>query len=293
MADIDGIWNFGDAAGSEAAFKAALAQAPAAEHEHRLELRTQVARAMGLQDRFDEGHAELDAVAAEVREEETRARMRLLLERGRLYNSAKRRDEARAQFLQAWDLGREAKLDRLAVDAAHMLGIVELKEPDLALQWSLKALDYAEQSEQQGAKKWLGSLYNNIGWTYFDKKDYDKALELFEKALRFRETQDDLKSTLIARWTVARGLRALGRSEEALQMLEQLQTAYAEAGLEPSGYLYEELGENLLALGKDGHREHFARAHAMLSTQAWLVESEPERIARLERLAAGEAPAEP
>jgi hypothetical protein len=42
-----------------------------------------------------------------------------------------------------------------------MLGIVEAPEQQLA--WSLRALELADTTSDQRSKKWLGSLYNNIG----------------------------------------------------------------------------------------------------------------------------------
>ena len=52
-----------------------------------------------------------------------------------------------------------------------------------------------------------------------------------------------------------------------------------------TGYTEEELGECLHALGRpDEARPFFARAHERLSRDSWLVENEPDRIARLKRL---------
>ena len=49
--------------------------------------------------------------------------------------------------------------------------------------------------------------------------------------------------------------------------------------------MYEELGENLLALGQaEAARPYFARAYTELAQDPWLAESEPERLARLQAL---------
>ena len=49
------------------------------------------------------------------------------------------------------------------------------------------------------AKKWLGSLYNNIGWTYHDLQQYEAALAIFQKALVWRATtQGQPRETQIA-----------------------------------------------------------------------------------------------
>jgi hypothetical protein len=57
------------------------------------------------------------------------------------------------------------------------------------------------------------------------------------------------------------------------------------------GYVYEELGECLLALGRsDEARPHFAKAYELLSQDAWLVENQKERIERLKELGGGGEP---
>ncbi|MEL6179897.1 MAG: hypothetical protein AAFS10_13145, partial [Myxococcota bacterium] len=112
----------------------------------------------------------------------------------------------------------------------------------------------------------------------------DEALEVFNRALSFRETQGQDKPILIARWCVGRCLRSLGRLEEALALQNALRDSYASIG-EPSGYNAEELGELHLALG-DGEqaRVWFGQAWEILSKDTWLVKHEPERLARLASL---------
>jgi hypothetical protein len=84
---------------------------------------------------------------------------------------------------------------------------------------------------------------------------------------------------------VARTLRSLGRTEEALQRQRALQSELAEAGAE-DGYCHEELGESLLALGRaEEAKPHFAEAHRLLSKDPWLTDTEPNRLERLKSLA--------
>ena len=48
------------------------------------------------------------------------------------------------------------------------------------------------------------------------------------------------------------------------------------------GYVFEEIAENLLLLGRpDDARPYFARAYAELAANLWLLESEPARLERL------------
>lgn len=282
LSEFDRLWNFGDPAGTEAKFRELIPAAEAESPSLLAELLTQVARTQGLQRKFDEAHATLDDVEAMLPETSARARVRCLLERGRVFNSSGHPADARPLFLAAWDLARDAGEDGLAVDAAHMLGI--LAPPAEALRWNETAIAYAEQSASEKAKRWLGPLYNNTGWTYFDGGDPARALEIFEKARAWFEQYGGPNQIRIARWTVARAHRALGRTEEALQAQQTL-LREREATGEPDGYVFEELGECLLALDRPAEASpYFRQAHALLSQDPWLAEKEPERISRLGRL---------
>lgn len=165
-----------------------------------------------------------------------------------------------------------------------MVAIANLSDPEQALAWNLKALELAEASQAKEARNWLGSLYNNIGWTYFDKGEHEQALDLFRRAVVFREAHGKLKPLLIAKWCVARALRALHKTPEALHALQQIRREYETNDMEPTGFVFEELAECKLELGQPGYRELFAKAHAILSKDTWLVENEPERLERVLRL---------
>jgi tetratricopeptide (TPR) repeat protein len=279
--DLDTLWDFGKPADSEERFRAALATfAPAdATGEDALVLRTQLARALALQRRFDESAAELDAVAA-VPAPPSLVRVYLPLERGRLLNALGDVDGARPLFLRALSEAETAGMDHLAADAAHMMAIIE---PGAAqIPWAERALAIAEASSDPRARKWVGSVTHNLGWTLHELGRYDEALRCWARTLEFREEQGDPELIRVGRWTVARGLRSLGRYDEALE----IQRSLAETGPE-DGYVEEELGELLLASGRaDEARPHFARAHALLSQDAWLVEGEPDRLKRLADLGA-------
>ncbi len=263
---------------------------PAAEKadntSYHAELLTQVARAQGLQRKFDEAHATLDRVDALINDATMPvARVRYLLERGRVFNSAGDPGAAKPLFESALELARRCGAEYHAVDAAHMLGIVE--KGTASLLWNRKAIAMAEAAEEPHAHNWLGSLYNNTGWTYHDMGDYDNALDLFKKSLAWRQQQQDAEGTRIAKWCIARTYRSLGELEPALDMQMALLREHDAAGTN-DGYVHEELGECLYALDrKDESRAHFAKAHELLSQDPWLAANEPERLQRLERLARG------
>ena len=281
MPDILGLWDFNDPARSETAFRAQLENAtlPAA-----LTLRTQIARTYSLRGRFDEAHAMLDGVDAELAGAGPEPRVRSLLERGRTWRSAKQPDRARPLFLQALALATPAGLEYLAVDAMHMMALVE---PDTAaqLQWNRRALAAAQAASDPQARGWDASLANNIGMSLHDAGRFAEALESFRSALAARERLGDPQRTRVARWMVAWTLRALQRHDEALAMLTALEAEFAAAGTS-DGYVFEEIGENLLAQGqRERARPYFARAHATLSKDDSPDRPDDQHLARLLELA--------
>src|SRR3954463_317333 len=92
---FDTIWDYDQPAVSEARFRALLPQAEAAgDAGYLAELWTQIARAQGLQREFAGAHTTLDHAEALGLGAGPRARVRLLLERGRAWNSAGQPDAA-------------------------------------------------------------------------------------------------------------------------------------------------------------------------------------------------------
>ena len=281
--DFDHLWNYNDPAGTEEKFRALVPQAEAGDdRSYHAQLLTQIARTYSLQRQFDKAHQTLDHVETMLTDDLETARIRYLLERGRTFNSSKHPHQARPLFLEAWERAKTAHEDFYAVDAAHMLGIVETGAA--ALDWNLQAIAYAEQSDSSRARGWLGSLYNNTGWTYHDLGEYEKALDLFERAVILRQEQGNPDKLRIARWCVGRCLRSLGRNDEALEIQLALLKESEQTG-EPDAYTHEELGELYLLAGEtEKARPHFAAAYADLSQDPWLTENEPARIARLKEL---------
>ena len=153
--EFDRLWNYGDPAGTEAKFRDVLAETEPGGDLH-LQILTQIARTHGMRGQFDEAHGVLDEVETQLSDATPTARVRYLLERGRARNSSKQPDRGRDQFLAAWDLAREIGAELHAVDAAHMLGIVEPPEEQVA--WAEKAMRYAEGAADRRAKGWLGPL---------------------------------------------------------------------------------------------------------------------------------------
>jgi len=248
LAELDRLWDFDDPAASERRFAALLPRARGENDGAFLtEALTQLARARGLRRRFEEADATLDEAEAALRPDDARGRVRIDLERGRVANTAGREARGRASFLSAWNLARAEGEDGLAVDAAHMLGIVE--PPKVAWEWNERAMQLARTSPDPDARRWVGSLANNLGWAHHDAGAYGEALEHFSLALAERRRQDDPARTRIARWCVARCLRSLGRTEEALAEQRALAAELVAVGATDE-HVNEEIGECLRELGR-------------------------------------------
>ena len=284
VAALDRWWDFDHPAKSEARFREEAAKLPA-DSTARYELLTQIARAQGLQRQFAEANITLDQVLPAIRGHPPRLSIRYLLERGRVLNSSRHPERAVPLFRAALDQARAAGEDFLAIDAAHMLGIVT--PPADRLSWDVEAVAMTERSKDPRAKRWLASLYNNLGWVYDERADYARALEYFEKALPAWEARGDPGAVRAAKWSVAHELRSLGRYDEALAIQRALLAENEKAG-EVDGYVFEELGELALAQGDDAAaRRWFAQAYTELAKDPSFKANEAVRLERIRQLGGG------
>lgn len=283
MIDFDAMWDYSQPEQTEQQFRSLLGQARTSKDSDYLpQLLTQIARAQGLQGEFEAAHQTLDEVQTLLNDSTVVAEIRYYLERGRVFRSSSNVEEAIPLFLRAWEHGIQAGEDDYAVDAAHMLGIAETTA-EKRMEWNIKALQHAESSHK--AKRWLGSLYNNIGWAYVEQGELEKALDLFHCALEFRKSQGNSRTVFIAKWSVAKVLRLLGRVDEAL-FIQQGLLEETQLMPEPDGYVYEELAECLLKIGEeDEARTYFSLCYERFQSDKWLTANEPGRVARIQQLA--------
>jgi tetratricopeptide (TPR) repeat protein len=275
--DIRDLWDFSDPAGTEVRFQGALSGAPFGDpgYDRDLLIKTQIARCLGLQKKFVEANALLNEVETGVPSTPL-AQAYLNLERGRVLNSSGFPDQAKPFFEKASDIAVD--IPDVKIDALHMIAIVS--SPDEAIALNNQAIGIAEASTDPRARKWLGSLLNNTGWAFHDKGMYEIALDLFERCLKFHEANGDKGRARIARWTVARCFRSIGRFGPALVIQRALLNDE-----DKDGYVREEIGENLLALSQpEEAKPHFKRAYELLKDDPWLGETAKERILRLGRL---------
>ena len=284
LPDFNELWNFDDPAETGEKFKELLPLAEnSGEVDYHVQLLTQIARTEGLQMKFDDAHKILDEAEKLITIDMPLAKVRYFLERGRTFNSSKVYDKAKVLFLEAYKFSDENNFDRYTIDAAHMMGIVEKGEE--SLRWNEIALKHAENSTDKKAKAWLGSLYNNTGWTYYDMGEYLKALELFEKNVNWHLERNTKQGLIIAKWCVGKALRSLGRVQQAFDRQKALYKEIKLKGMKEDGYNYEEMGECLLLLNrKEESKKYFAKAYELLSNDIWLQKNENERLDRLKNL---------
>lgn len=230
---IERAWDFDDPAGSEARFRALLTDA---DGQDALVLRTQVARALGLQQRYDEAQALLDEVAAAG--PGTEARVRERLERGRVLRSGGDPDRAGPLFAEAAALAGRL-LPGLRIDALHMTALLADSPAERAA-LTEAALAEARADDDPAARRWVPSLLNNLGMAHHDAGDLTDALAVFEEALAVRRERGEHRETQIATWMVGWALRLLGRDDEALRIQTALRAELeAEGASDP--YVDEEI----------------------------------------------------
>jgi tetratricopeptide (TPR) repeat protein len=97
---------------------------------------------------------------------------------------------------------------------------ISVDDRKLQEEWTQRGVDLGER--EPDAAYWAGPLLNNLGWTYVDAGDYDRALELFERALQARRQDPQNRAPIAwAQYAVGQTLRMLGRASEAVPVLEE------------------------------------------------------------------------
>jgi tetratricopeptide (TPR) repeat protein len=260
--DLNPLWNFDNPGQSEQRFRAALATSTG---DDAIILQTQIARSYGLRGDFPKAREMLKGLERELPAAGAEARARYSLELVRTYASAAHppetqtadaKEQAREAYKQAYEVAKRGELDGLAVDALHMLAFVDT-EPADQLKWGREALAIAQASSQPAAQKWEASLRNNIGYALYQLGRYDEALDQFKQAVVLREKGEDVQARRIAYWMVGWTLRALNRTDEALEIQLRLEREREAAGA-PSPYVFEELELLYRVKGDRERADHYA-----------------------------------
>ncbi len=283
MADrLRALWDFGDLDASERRLREALDEEPSA--PARAEIMTQLARVEGLRGEFEAGEhlvAEAERLAGDsavgARADRPRARPPAPLGRRRDERAPAvrvRRTNARSRRARAY----------LAGDAAHMAALAAPDRDGYHRVDRARRSTLAESSEE--ARYWLGPLLNNLGWEHYEAGEHAEALAAFERALAAREEDPESPEPIaLARYAVGKALRALGRSEEAVPLVEQA-VAWAESEGAPDGWYHEELALEYEAIGRaDDGREQARLAVPLLEDADPSFAEDAERASRLRALA--------
>lgn len=287
--NLDSLWNPMDAAASEAAFRALLPAAGQLTGRERcglIELLVQIARAQTVQRKLSEARLNLSEAEKLLGEQKAgypvSVKIRWLFEKGRLFITEKTPSQARAVFAEALTLAENSGEDHFVVETAQMMAIIEPQKSQLA--WIVKAIQVAETSPQQEAKKYLGSLYASLGWKLYDLRQFEKSLETFQRSLSHLKVHGTKREVFVAKWSTGKVLRAMGKTEEALAIQKALVSELGIGGTQ-DGRLYEELAECLQSLQRTAEAQlYFELAYKALSSDEWVTDNQPVKLKRMKDL---------
>lgn len=165
--------------------------------------------------------------------------------RGRYELKSSGPEAALKTFEAMYDYCSKNKLHQRAIDATHMIAIVVPPEEQVA--WARKGIAEAEAGK---FNEWLGPLWNNLGATFEDLKQFDQAIEAYLKARNYHWQFGAEINKLIADWAVGHAYRLAGKYEEAQQWLRPV-IAWAErlGNKEYLGWALNDLAEITAAQG--------------------------------------------
>lgn len=264
-----------------------LPQAKALENKSiYLQILSQIALAQALQQKFTQAHKILDEAESELTSEYELARVRILLERGRVFHQSGNNDAALPLFKKSYELSKKNKFDFHTINAAHMVPIVE-KNVDEKIKWNKRAIELSQKTQDSRASTWTAALYENLAENYLETKAYNDALLAFTQAKKYAEERGYANILRGAVWGIGRSLRGLGNLDEALDIQVKLLKEYEDLlkkGEIPSvgsrGKVYEELAEIYLAKVK----KFSALAYQDLSKDPWFVKLETKRLDKMKQL---------
>ncbi len=275
------LWDFHDVENSLALFQIELESTDSCEDQDLL--RTQIARCYGLKDEFETAEDTLILVGDELDAKPFLVQGYYYIELGRILNSAKKPAEALPYFIKTLEISELAgePLTALRIDALHMLAIVD---PKHSQKWNLEAVGIAERSFDPTVTKWKASLYNNLGWSYFDEKDFEQAMDWFNLSLSERVILHQTKEINIARWCIARVHRELEQWDKALHLQEHnLRESPDDHFInEELALIYNHFGDAVAA------KPHAEKALIMLEKDPWINTEEVERLITLRKISSEE-----
>jgi hypothetical protein len=201
-------------------------------------IEARIALTQAMQGRHDEASRTLCLAEAMPGATQPAAAICLLMEQARLLHQAEKATDACPLFIRAFHFARQHSMDGLAVDAAHMVAITAA-EPDAQVRWNETALDLARNSADPKATAWISVLHNNLAQAFIADSQFTAALNAFNSCRELALAENNSIVERGARWGIARALRSLGQTTEALAMQQQVLSEYNQ--LEETGALPVEL----------------------------------------------------
>ena len=201
----------------------------------------------------DDGRRWLDMAGERASDSDPMGWSRYLSVRGRFEWKDDDLVAARKTFGELYDYCNTNALWSRAVDAANMIAIVA-QSPEEQIEWSKRGIEAAEAA---GVESWLGPLWNNLGGTYYELKQFDSALSCYLKAREYHWRHSGEEAKLLADYHVGMAYRYLGQFDQAAKWLRPV-LAWAErlGNRSVTGQALEELGEIEIAAG--GKKEGLA-----------------------------------
>jgi len=214
-----------------------------------IEALAQVARCLLAQDNKEGGRKWLEDAARLASDSDPMGWSRYLSVKGRYEWKDGDLNKARKTFDEMYVYCNTNALWSRAVDAANMIAIVA-ETPEEQIRWSQLGIEVAESG---GVESWLGPLWNNLGATYYDTKQFSLALDAFLKARQYHWQYSNEAAKLFADYHVGMAYRAVGQLDKAAEWLRPV-LAWAERLGDHSAIAQacEELGEIAVATGKKG-----------------------------------------
>jgi tetratricopeptide (TPR) repeat protein len=293
LENFDEIWGqIGNPVLVEKKFIELLPQAQSLENKSiYLQMLSQLALAQALMKKFDLAHATLDDAQAQLTSDCNLARVRIFLERGRVFQQAGDVVQALTYFEKSYELSEQHKFDIQTINAAHMIAIIADTTANKIL-WNQRAIDLATTTDDLEGRRWLGSVWNNIGANYLEDKQYEKALHAFEKTLEYRLQENYAPNVRFAKFRIGQILRILGHLDQALMVQQELLLAYeaivktgkldmpVEMFTLTRGWVYEEFIELYHAAIKG----YAKLAYADLASNEMFAKTESARLERLQKI---------
>ena len=300
LENFDDVWGLlGDPIKVEAMLAKLLPAAQAtADKSIYPQILSQIALAQGMQRKFSEAHATLDKAQAALTQDSEIAEVRILLDRGKVFQQSEHVSNACDCFEQSYKLATQLGFDIYAIDAAHMIAIISEENAD-KIHWNELAIELANRTNNQQARRWLGSLYNNLGQNYLEAGRFEDALTAFTRTLNYRQEEGLIINIRVANWAIACALRGLGRLNEALDMQLSLFDEYEALSKSGNlgmpnevfdnlrGFVCEELAELYYAKSDEAKSIYFARFafdDISKSKDPIFAKSVAKRLKRLEQL---------